>query len=90
MIGVNNVKQNVFNLRRKSTIKIFLNISDDVYRNLNVAERRIIAKACNSKDSQIYLHGAVEGMELAGFQFSKEFDSIYQDVVKNFDFGVYR
>lgn len=90
MIEMNNVKQNVFKLRRKSTIKIFLNISDDVYRNLNVVERRVIAKACNSKDLQIYLFGAVEGMELAGFQFSKEFDIIYQDVVKNFDFGVYR
>ena len=50
----------------------------------------MIAKACNSKDPQVYLQGALEGMELAGFQLSKQFDDIYQDVVKNFDFEQYR
>nr|DAE14609.1 MAG TPA: hypothetical protein [Myoviridae sp. ctTRu92] len=84
------MKRILCSLGKKSIIKILTNIPDDVYRNLNVVERRVIAKACNSKDPQIYLFGAVEGMELAGFQFSKEFDSIYQDVVKNFDFDVYR
>ena len=54
---------------------------DDVYRKLGVAEKRILAKAYNSVDPQIYLQGAVDGMELAGFDFSEAFDSIYQDVV---------
>ena len=90
MIEVNYMKRILCSSEKKSIIKILTNIPDDVYRNLNVVERWVITKACNSKDPQIYLLGAVEGLELARFQFSKEFDSIYQDVVQNFDFSVYR
>lgn len=67
--------------RQDSTLKILRNISDDVYRKLAVAEKRILTKAYHSVDPQIYLQGAVDGMELAGFDFSEAFDSIYQDVV---------
>lgn len=78
------MKRILCSLGKKSTIKILTNIPDDVYRNLNTVERWVITKARNSKATQIYLFGAVEGMELAGFQFSKEFNSIYQDVVNDF------
>lgn len=63
------------------TLEILRNISDDVYRKLAVAEKRILAKAYNSVDPQIYLQGAVDVMELAGFDFSEAFDSIYRDIV---------
>lgn len=74
----------------KHTIEILTHIPDEVYRKLGEVEKRIIAKAYNSKDPQIYLHGAVQGMELAGFQFSEEFKGIYEDVIKNFELQVYR
>lgn len=90
MIEVNLMKRIICNSGKKSTIEILTDIPDEVYRKLDTVEKQIIAKACNSKDPQVYIHGAVEGMELAGFQFSKEFDSIYQDVIKNFDFQIYR
>lgn len=84
------MKRIVCNSRKQSTIEILTHIPDEVYRKLDEVEKRVIAKAYNSKDPQIYLHGAVEGMDLAGFQFTKEFESIYQDVIKNFDFQIYR
>lgn len=84
------MKRIVCNSGKQSIIEILRDIPDDVYRNLDRVEKKVIAKACNSKDPQIYLQGALEGMELAGFQFSKQFDDIYQDVVKNFDFEQYR
>lgn len=90
MIEVNYMKRIVCNVDKKPVVEIVRDIPDDVYRNLDRVEKKVIAKACNSKDPQIYLQGALEGMELAGFQFSKQFDDIYQDVVKNFDFEQYR
>mgnify|MGYP005754758527 CR=1 FL=1 len=84
------MKRIVCNVDKKSVVEILRDIPDDVYRNLDRVEKKVIAKACNSKDPQIYLQGALEGMELAGFQFSNQFDDIYQDFVKNFDFEQYR
>ena len=84
------MKRIVCSSRYDATLKILRNIPDDVYRKLAVAEKRILAKAYNSVDPQIYLHGAVEGMELAGFDFSEAFDSIYQGITSNYDFDVYR
>lgn len=84
------MKRIVCSSRYDATLEILRNIPDDVYRKLAVAEKRILAKAHNSVDPQIYLHGAVEGMELVGFNFSEAFDSIYQDITSNYDFDVYR
>lgn len=54
------MKRIVCNSGKKSTIEILTHIPDEVYRKLDEVEKRIIAKAYNSKDPQIYLHGAVE------------------------------
>ena len=75
------MKRIVCNSDYDDTLEIIRNIPDDVFRKLAVAEKRILAKAYNSVDPQIYLQGAVDGMELAGFDFSEAFDSIYQDLV---------
>lgn len=75
------MKRIVCNSDYDDTLEILRSIPDDVYRKLAVAEKRILAKAYHSVDPQIYLQGAVDGMELAGFDFSEAFDSIYQDLV---------
>lgn len=84
------MKRILCNAGRRSVVEILRDIPNDIYEDLDRVEKKIIAKACNSNDPQIYLQGALEGMELAGFQFSTQFDEIYQDVIKNFDFEKYR
>lgn len=63
---------------------------DDVYSTLKPMEKKILAKAANSIDYQVYLIGAVETLELAGVATSDTFDTVAEMLIENWDFDEQR
>lgn len=62
-------------------------LSDNsVYSTLNQFEKKIIAKAANSIDYQVYLCGAIEALDLAGVSVSPTFEKVAEMLIENWDF----
>ena len=62
-------------------------LSDDtIYSTLKPMEKKILAKAANSIDYQVYLISAVETLDLAGVATSDTFDTVAGILIKNWDF----
>lgn len=54
---------------------------------MSKAEKRIIAKAKNSPNPQIYLAGAADAIELVGADVTDAFVNFYNTVLQNWDFN---
>lgn len=67
------------------TIKSYLS-DDEVYSTLKPFEKKILAKASNSIDYQLYLMGAVEALSLAKVPTSDTFDKVAEMLNENWDF----
>lgn len=66
-------------------------LSDDaVYDTLKPYEKKILAKAANSIDYQVYLMGAVDALDLANVATSETFDKVVELMIENWDFGEQR
>lgn len=63
---------------------------DDIYNTLKPMEKKILAKAANSIDYQVYLISAVETLDLAGVATSDTFDTVAKILIKNWDFDEQR
>ena len=59
---------------------------NDIYDTLNPMEKKILAKATNSIDFQVYLISAVETLDLAGVATSDTFNTVAEILIKNWDF----
>ena len=59
---------------------------DEIYNMLNPFEKKILAKAANSIDYQVYLMGAVEALSLANVSTSNTFDRVAEMLIENWDF----
>lgn len=67
------------------TIKSYLS-NDEIYNTLNPFEKKILAKAANSIDYQVYLMGAVEALSLANVPTSDTFNKVAEMLNEYWDF----
>lgn len=68
-----------------SFIREFLS-DNAVYDTLKPFEKKILAKAANSIEYQVYLMGAIEALDLAGVSTSETFDRVAEILIENWDF----
>lgn len=59
---------------------------DDIYDTLYPFEKKILAKAANSIDFQVYLAGAIEALNLAKVSVSPTFEKVTEMLIENWDF----
>lgn len=81
------MKRRVIIKASKNVRDIISSIPDDEFSRMSKAERRIIARAQGSTDTQVYLAGAAEAMELVGADVTDAFIDFYNRVLEGWEFS---
>lgn len=61
-------------------------LTDANFLSMSSAEKKIVAKAQNSTNFQVYIVAAYEALDLAGVSTSAAFDEVYRIVIREWNF----
>lgn len=70
----------------KRIVKAASDVKLTGYSNWKPVEKKIFAKAQNSTHPDLCLEAATDAIELAGFQFTPEFEKSYNDMIEHHTF----